>query len=63
MANCRGAVRRGGFVRELNTLVGRLLDEVKALRIEDNTLILFNSDRKEWKDERIAMLKEAPGGD
>ncbi|MDA0765220.1 MAG: arylsulfatase [Verrucomicrobia bacterium] len=35
---------RGDFVRELDTLVGRLLDAVKALGIEDNTLILFNSD-------------------
>ncbi|XZE56458.1 sulfatase family protein [Planctomycetaceae bacterium SH139] len=35
---------RGDFVAELDTLVGRLLDLVKELGIDDNTLILFNSD-------------------
>ena len=35
---------RGDFVFELDALVGRVLDEVAALGIDDNTLILFNSD-------------------
>lgn len=35
---------RGDFVRELDVLVGRILDLVKDLGIDDNTLILFNSD-------------------
>jgi arylsulfatase A len=35
---------RGDFVWELDVLVGRLLDLVKTLDIDDNTLILFNSD-------------------
>ncbi|MEO2014970.1 MAG: arylsulfatase [Fuerstiella sp.] len=35
---------RGDFVWELDVLVGRVLDLVKQLSIDDNTLILFNSD-------------------
>jgi len=39
-----GAGPRGDFVRELDVLVGRVLDLVKDLGIDDNTLIMFNSD-------------------
>ena len=35
---------RGDFVQELDALTGRLLDALKRLGIEDNTLVLFNSD-------------------
>jgi arylsulfatase A-like enzyme len=35
---------RGDFVWELDVLVGRVLDLVKMLGIDDNTLIIFNSD-------------------
>ncbi|MGD9746151.1 MAG: arylsulfatase [Verrucomicrobiales bacterium] len=35
---------RGDFVRELDTLVGRVLDLVKELGIDEETLILFNAD-------------------
>lgn len=35
---------RGDFVWELDVLVGRVLDLVKKLEIDDNTLIIFNSD-------------------
>ena len=35
---------RGDFVWELDVLVGRVLDLVEELGIDDNTLILFNSD-------------------
>lgn len=35
---------RGDFVRELDTLVGRILDELKRMEIDDNTLVIFNSD-------------------
>jgi len=39
-----GAGPRGDFVLELDTLVGRLLDQLETLGIDDNTLVLFNSD-------------------
>jgi arylsulfatase A len=35
---------RGDFVWELDVLVGRVLDLVEELGIDDNTLVLFNSD-------------------
>lgn len=35
---------RGDFVWELDVLVGRVLDLVQELGIDDNTLILFNAD-------------------
>ncbi len=35
---------RGDFVWELDVLVGRVLDLVKTLGIDDNTLIIFNAD-------------------
>jgi arylsulfatase A-like enzyme len=35
---------RGDFVFELDVLVGRTLDLVKELGIDDNTLVLFNAD-------------------
>jgi arylsulfatase A len=35
---------RGDFVRELDTLVGRVIDLVAELGIEEETLILFNAD-------------------
>ncbi len=35
---------RGDFVYELDVLTGRLLDALQRLGIDDNTLVLFNSD-------------------
>ena len=35
---------RGDFMRELDVLVGRVIDLVKKLGIDDNTLIIFNAD-------------------
>lgn len=35
---------RGDFVRELDTLVGRLLDLLAELNIDEETLVLFNAD-------------------
>ena len=35
---------RGDFVVELDRIVGRVLNLVKALKMDNNTLILFNSD-------------------
>ena len=35
---------RGDFIYELDTLTGRLLDAIDRLGIDDNTLVIFNSD-------------------
>lgn len=35
---------RGDFVYELDALTGRLLDAIKEMGIDDNTLVMFNAD-------------------
>lgn len=43
--NCiTNAGPRGDFVRELDVIVGRVIDLVKDLGIDDNTVIMFNAD-------------------
>ena len=42
--NGKYAGPRGDFVHELDVLTGRLLDALDHLGIDDNTLVLFNSD-------------------
>jgi arylsulfatase A len=39
-----GAGARGDFIHELDALTGRLLDAIKKMGIDDNTLVMFNSD-------------------
>ncbi len=39
-----GGGPRGDFIHELDVLTGRLLDAIDKLGIDDNTLVLFNSD-------------------
>jgi arylsulfatase A-like enzyme len=39
-----GAGPRGDFIHELDVLTGRLLDAIDKLGIDDNTLVMFNSD-------------------
>ena len=39
-----GGGPRGDFVHELDVLTGRLLDALDELGIDDNTLVIFNSD-------------------
>ena len=43
-SNKTEAGARGDFVRELDTLTGRLLDTLVELGIDENTLVLFHSD-------------------
>ena len=42
--NATNAGPRGDFVRELDTIVGRIFDQLVELEIEDNTLVIFTSD-------------------
>ncbi len=39
-----GAGPRGDFIYELDVIAGRLLDAIQSLGIDDNTLVIFNSD-------------------
>lgn len=49
---------RGDFVWELDALVGRLLDRLDELGIDDNTLVLFNSDNGAETVHYHRMLQE-----
>lgn len=49
---------RGDFVYQLDQLTGRLLDAVKEMGIDDNTLILFNSDNGPETLHTIWMRKD-----
>ncbi len=43
-AGTSGAGPRGDFVRELDQITGRLLDALAELEIDEDTLVMFNSD-------------------
>lgn len=49
---------RGDFLWELDVLVGRLLDKLKQLGIDDNTLVIFNSDNGAETIHYHRMLQE-----
>jgi arylsulfatase A-like enzyme len=49
---------RGDFVRELDVLTGRLLDALDRLGIDDNTLVLFNSDNGPETMHTVWMRKD-----
>lgn len=49
---------RGDFVRELDTLTGRLLDLLRELGIDDETLVIFNSDNGPETVHTVWMRKD-----
>jgi len=49
---------RGDFVWELDVLVGRLLDKLDELGVDENTLVLFNSDNGAETVHYHRMLQE-----
>ncbi|RKY12163.1 MAG: arylsulfatase, partial [Planctomycetota bacterium] len=49
---------RGDFVWELDVLVGRLLDKLDELDVDENTLVLFNSDNGPETVHYHRMLQE-----
>ncbi len=49
---------RGDFVVELDTIVGRLLDELKRLDIDENTVVIFNSDNGPETVHTVWMRKD-----
>lgn len=49
---------RGDFIRELDVLVGRLFDELKSLGVDDETLVLFNSDNGPETMHTVWMRKD-----
>ena len=49
---------RGDFVCELDTLTGRLLDALKELGIDDNTMVMFNSDNGPETNHAVWMRED-----
>jgi len=61
----KGKSAAGGFgdmVEEIDSLMGRLMAKLKALKIDRETLILFTSDNGPWFEGSSGPLRERKGG-
>lgn len=52
----------GDVVMEIDDIVGRLLAKLKALGIDDNTLVIFTSDNGPWFEGATGGLRQRKGG-
>ncbi|MGD9891290.1 MAG: sulfatase [Dehalococcoidia bacterium] len=52
----------GDVVREIDAITGRLLDSLKALEIERETLVIFTSDNGPWYEGSTGPLRDRKGG-
>lgn len=52
----------GDVVAEIDSIMGRLLAKLKALGIDDNTLVIFTSDNGPWFEGSTAGMRERKGG-
>ncbi|MGO9935987.1 MAG: sulfatase [Steroidobacteraceae bacterium] len=57
-----GAGAYGDVVREIDSIVGRLLKKVQALGIDRDTLIVFTSDNGPWFEGSPGNFRERKGG-
>jgi arylsulfatase A len=57
-----GAGPYGDVVRELDSLVGRLMQKLQDLGIDKNTLVLFTSDNGPWFEGSPGNFRERKGG-
>lgn len=51
----------GDVVREIDSIVGRLLDHLTALKLERDTVVLFTSDNGPWYEGSSAALRGRKG--
>jgi len=61
----QGTSRQGPYgdvVRELDALVGRLFARLKALGLDDDTVVIFTSDNGPWFEGSAGPLRERKGG-
>ncbi|WP_370679358.1 sulfatase [Comamonas sp. GB3 AK4-5] len=49
-------------VEEIDTIVGRLLDKLRQLRLERDTLVIFTSDNGPWYEGSSGVLRDRKGG-
>ena len=52
----------GDTVLEIDSIVGRLLDKLKALQLDQNTVIVFTSDNGAWFEGSNSPLRDRKGG-
>lgn len=60
----RGKSARGLYgdtIEELDSAVGEILAELKSLRLDENTLVVFTSDNGPWTDKQIGDHGGSPG--
>jgi arylsulfatase A-like enzyme len=57
-----GAGPYGDVVREIDSIVGRLLDKLAELGLEKDTLVIFTSDNGPWFEGSSGGLRERKGG-
>jgi arylsulfatase A len=60
-----GSTRAGPYgdvVREVDSIVGRLLEKLHELRLERDTLVLFTSDNGPWYEGSSTPLRDRKGG-
>ena len=64
-ARFRGTAKEGPYgdvVCELDDLVGRLMDRLKALKLERDTFVIFTSDNGPWFEGSSGALRDRKGG-
>ena len=52
----------GAVVQEIDSIVGRLLAKLKALKLERDTVVIFTSDNGPWFEGSPGWLRERKGG-
>lgn len=60
-----GTTRQGPYgdvVRELDALVGRLLETLRGLKLERDTIVVFTSDNGPWYEGSAGGLRDRKGG-
>ncbi len=52
----------GAVVAEIDSIMGRLLDKLKALHLDRDTLVIFTSDNGPWFEGSAGNLRDRKGG-
>ena len=61
-AHSSGRGAYGDVVREIDDIVGRLIAKLRALSLEDDTLVIFTSDNGPWFEGSAGRLRDRKGG-
>ena len=64
-AKCRDSRMQsayGELVEEIDAIIGRLMAKLKALKLDQNTLVVFTSDNGPWYEGSAGGLRDRKGG-